>query len=500
MRIYKKAALLFATAISLLAVLICWSVSSPLGSAPDDAFHAAQIWCAKGMASDNCKIISINGDRLTVEVPKISHDCFWNPKMTDATCTNEKQNALSQLVTFGENDYPGGQYKILSFFVNSNPTSSLLKMRIFSGIIAVTLLIGVLVLTSQKMRMAFTISWIAVINPHGFFFISSINPTGWSFLSISTSWVFLYAILENEWDLKTNKIRGAMLAIFFIISLLIGLSSRWDTWVFLCVTYAASFFVVNAKKRWISFSRLALIGLILLGLFIVLSRFNPKMGYFLELNPIQNQSGMGTFQYLIYIFVHLLEFPAGVFGSDWGWGGLGGLYPSTPPVVGIVGLSIALAIVIFATQRINKVQMISSLLILLLILGATFQQQNIGRFFVGDMVAPRYLMALVAVLIAVLVLTSTSEVQFHEVMHFRIGSLAALSVTHSLALYSNLDRFITFDLGNSGTFKGFNQPDRWWWDTSISPYFVWGLGSVTFAMFLALISNECLPKSSNASV
>lgn len=253
MHIPKRTALLIATSLSLLTVFICWSISSPLGSAPDDSFHAAQIWCAKGMASENCKIISINGDRLTVEVPKISHDCFWNPKMTNASCTNDARNLLPQQVSFGENDYPGGQYKILSAFVGSNPISSLLQMRIFGGILAIALMIGVLTLANKKMQIAFSLSWIAVLNPHGLFFISSINPTGWSFISISTSWIFLYALLENDWKSKENIVRGAIISVFFFVSLLIGISSRWDTWVFLSATYAISFFIINTKKGGLAF-------------------------------------------------------------------------------------------------------------------------------------------------------------------------------------------------------------------------------------------------------
>ena len=476
--------MLGATGLSLLAVFICWSVSSPLGSAPDDAFHAAQIWCAKGLASDNCKVISVNGDRLTVEVPKISNDCFWNPRMADASCVNESQNRLPQQVTFGTSDYPGGEYKVLSFLVSDNPINSLLMMRMFSGILACALVLGILVLADTKKRIAFLISWIAVISPHGLFFISSINPTGWSFLSISTSWLFLLMLIENSWTHRSDRIRGVVLSVFFLFSMLIGLASRWDTWVFLAATYAVSVFIANIEKRWISLSRLALFGGSGVGIALVVSRFNPKMGYFLEFNPIQNQSGMGLGQYLQYILVHLVEFPAGVFGSDWGWGGLGGLYPSTPPLVGIVGLSVAISIIIIATLKPNKYQLIATLSIALLMLGATFQQQNVGRFFVGDMVAPRYLMGLVAVFLSVLVLTSNNEHQFFEIPHFRYGAIIAIAITHSLALYSNMDRFITFGLGTTGTFKGFNQTGRWWWDTSISPYAVWALGTTSFVLFL----------------
>ncbi len=491
MQLSKRFAFLLASGLALITVFICWSVSSPLGSAPDDAFHAAQIWCSKGASSEECKIVSVKGDRLTVEVPRVSPDCFWNPRMSNATCVNESVNQLPQQVSFGESDYPGGIYKVLGFFVGNNPVNSLIQMRIFNGVLATVISIGLFILADSKKRFAFAAMWASVLNPHGFFFISSINPTGWSFLSVSTSWLFLLMLLETRWANRGDKVRGATIALFFLATLLIGFSSRWDTWVFLFATYAVSVIIANTQRQWFKLSHLAIVGLSVFGLALLIAQFNPKMDYFLAFNPQQNQTGMGFGQYLLYISIHLIEFPVGVFGSDWGWGGLGGLYPSTPPVVGIVGLSIAAGIVIFATRRVNTIQMISSIFLVLLILGATFQQQNVGRFFVGDMVAPRYLMGLVAVLIAVLILTSTSLDQFYDVRHFRIGAISALSITHAIALYANMDRFISFGLGSAGYFNGLNQAGGWWWDTSISPYFVWALGSLSFLLFMVTIWQFC---------
>jgi hypothetical protein len=136
-------------------------------------------------------------------------------------------------------------------------------------------------------------------------------------------------------------------------------------------------------------------------------------------------------------------------------------------------------------------------LIALAILGAVYQQQNIGRYLVGDMVAPRYIMGMVAVLLGIATLTSRDSDKIFLKKHFRIGGTALLSIAHSVALYSNMDRFITFGLGTTGTFKGFGQEGRWWWDTSISPYFVWGLGSLAFGMFLTAIWQLCLPGESD---
>ena len=112
------------------------------------------------------------------------------------------------------------------------------------------------------------------------------------------------------------------------------------------------------------------------------------------------------------------------------------------------------------------------------------------------MVAPRYLMGLVAVFLSVLVLTSDNEHQFFQIPHFRYGAITAIAITHSLALYSNMDRFITYGLGTTGNFKGFNQPGRWWWDASISPYAVWALGTASFLLFLVSAWNVCSSEES----
>ena len=48
-------------------------------------------------------------------------------------------------------------------------------------------------------------------------------------------------------------------------------------------------------------------------------------------------------------------------------------------------------------------------------------------------------------------------------------------------------------------FKGFNQEGRWWWDTSISPYFVWGFGSLAFGVFLTAVWQVCLPEVSDSN-
>jgi hypothetical protein len=488
--------LFFVVFFALIATFISWSVSSPLGSAPDDAYHAAQIWCVDN-ASDQCEIVSQEGERITVRVPYISPNCYWNPSFQNASCVSQAENASEQITTFGRSDYPNGMYKFLNLFVSENPTQSVLSMRIFNGFLAASIILTAMVLAPRRLRFALVVSWIPVLNPHGFFFISSINPTGWSFLSIATNWIFLYLLLQNIQTARQNIWRFSTVSGMYLLTLLIGLFSRWDSRIFLAVTSLAVFLIANHEFKWVKLKHIAITALASGGFLIVLMERSYRIRSAFSFNPIGNSSGFETVQYLIYLLVHLIEFPVGVFGVDTAWGGLGGLYPSTPPMVGYIGLSIALGSLVVAFNKPNRLQVFSTSLIALAILGAVYQQQNIGRYLVGDMVAPRYIMGMVAVLLGIATLTSRDNYNIVFRKHFRIGGTALLSIAHSVALYSNMDRFITFGLGTTGTFKGFGQEGRWWWDSSISPYFVWGLGSLAFGMFLTAVWQLCLPEESD---
>lgn len=490
--------LFFVVFFALIATFISWSVSSPLGSAPDDRYHAAQIWCADN-ASDQCEIVSQEGEALTVRVPYISPNCYWNPSFQNASCISQTENTSDQVASFGRSDYPNGMYKILNLFVSENSNRSVLSMRIFNGFLAASIILSALVLAPRKLRFALVVSWIPVLNPHGFFFISSINPTGWSFLSIATNWIFLFLLLQSIHTARQNLWRLGTVVGMYLLTLLIGLFSRWDSRIFLAVTSLAVFLIANYEFKWVKVRHIAITAAAFVVFLFVLIERSYRIRSAFSLNPIGNSSGFETFQYLIYLLIHLIEFPVGVFGVDTAWGGLGGLYPSTPPMVGYIGLSIALGSLVVAFIKPNRLQVFSASLIALAILGAVYQQQNIGRYLVGDMVAPRYIMGMVAVLLGIATLKSSDSHNIFFKKHFRIGGTVLLSIAHSVALYSNMDRFITFGLGTTGTFKGFSQEGRWWWDSSISPYFVWGLGSLAFGVFLTAVWQLCLPKESDSN-
>ena len=47
-------------------VLVGWAMASPMGSAPDDDYHLASIWCAEGVAADACSDEGVDAQSLAV--------------------------------------------------------------------------------------------------------------------------------------------------------------------------------------------------------------------------------------------------------------------------------------------------------------------------------------------------------------------------------------------------------------------------------------------------
>jgi hypothetical protein len=61
---------------------------------------------------------------------------------------------------------------------------------------------------------------------------------------------------------------------------------------------------------------------------------------------------------------------------------------------------------------------------------------------------------------------------------------AALIVAQSVALHTNLRRYIT---GNDQYGFNLNVDKEWWWNTPIPPMMVWAVGSLAFAIAVVLV-------------
>src|SRR6478752_5205823 len=76
----------FLAAVAAAVTLLCWALSSPPGSSPDETFHLNSIWCGQGLSEGQCQ--GEPGDDLTRIVPHqvATPQCFTSNGAASAGC------------------------------------------------------------------------------------------------------------------------------------------------------------------------------------------------------------------------------------------------------------------------------------------------------------------------------------------------------------------------------------------------------------------------------
>jgi drug/metabolite transporter (DMT)-like permease len=109
-----------------------------------------------------------------------------------------------------------------------------------------------------------------------------------------------------------------------------------------------------------------------------------------------------------------------------------------------------------------------------------------GLNVVGENVQPRYLLPLIVVFAGIALLSDSSRAKnFSNVQLWIV--VAGLAIAESVALYTNMRRYITGALGH-----GFNLNSgiQWWWSMPVSPMVVWVGGSIAFSILLFVLVRE----------
>ena len=111
---------------------------------------------------------------------------------------------------------------------------------------------------------------------------------------------------------------------------------------------------------------------------------------------------------------------------------------------------------------------------------------------VSENVQPRYILPLV-VMLGGLVLLTKSEQPLRAGPWHVIPAIVLLAGANVVALYSNLRRYLTgFDVEQLSLDAG----AEWWWTGfPVGPAVVWGLGSLAFAVAVAVLGVAWLRES-----
>ena len=461
----------FVISLLLFLSLAAWSVSSPIGSGVDTDFHLGSIWCAHGEKKGLCESIDTTAwpaANVTAIVPFMFQMCderniyFW------PECEVSKNNPTTQEIRIAPIYQRSIYYWATHIFASTSVNRSVIFIRLFNSLIASLVFFASLVLSSDRLRKAVVISWTLTLIPNGIQFLSGVNPRSWAVLGIMSSWVFLHAFLTEETEHRQRRLWqiGCYLA-----SIGLTASARFDALLIVLfistVVLSAHFIDFNR----LSFRRAARIGGVLTAAVFAL-KLVPRLDGVLSIGVPEPFSAP---QYFIFQLEHTPEFIA-----DW-WGYRIGQQGNGPGIVGLMGV-ILFSIYMYASLRhASRKQIFVSSALSIFIFLVLFRATTAVLGIVP--LSGVYTFGMSAPLIGLTLVFSNIENKHIFENGLVKFTLITLSFIHTLTFYHWIE-FFTQRGVDTGFFYKFSLKGTWWWDTWVSPNFVFFFGAALFPVFL----------------
>jgi len=457
--------------LGLFITLACWSFSSSIGSGGDIDAHISSIWCAWGEEPRMCE----NDTGSSASVPYMFQMCNGRPIDSMPGCEVAESSDQMQTLRITGEPARSPYYSIMRVFASKNPNKSILTMRLVNSFIATVILFGILKFTNGQARLASISGLTFTLIPVAIMRIPSISTHSWAIMGVMSSWVFLHGYLTAVEKSRRKRI----LLAYFLFSASLPATSRVDATTYIVFTSAVVLLHHYVKSRRIS--RRAFITSICTFAFgaAIALRNDRVRGYF----EIARPKGDAFGQYLLFQVVHIPESLVEVFGYAVGQQGNG------PGLVGIIGLSLFVASLIFSLQSASKDSFVFVGLALLFLTIVMYK----GSLLVNSLIPlpGTYALGLITFLLGMSIITSRSEQQFMSRIANRIAAISLLSITHALTLYSWMELYTkgnqtsgffnaqTLDASSSLSLSG-----GWWWNTWSSPNWVFLSGIISFPVFL----------------
>jgi fumarate reductase subunit D len=296
-----------------------------------------------------------------------------------------------------------------------------------------------------------------------------------------------FASVLGLMSVSTRRER-ALLGGLAAISALMGFNARPDAPAYLVLAgllaAVLSFSFKNLDRR----IKLSILILSSLGALFVVWRYVYPL--FTALRGIDFGVGQNapTLQGLMFNVIRLPDLFVGAFGQ---WG-LGWIDTPTPSSVWAVTFGIYVAVVFSSMKFFDRRQSIAAGLALLALIVVPLQFLWANNLSVGQIVQPRYLLPMIVLLAASSLHRKSTDIAtgFSRGQIWAIGF--GLFVANTLALHTNLRRYITgLDINQISL----NFEMEWWWverpasDTIFwfSPNYLWVAGSIAFGLLLISI-------------
>ena len=476
---WRLASFILVPVLALMA-LMAWGLSSPVGSSPDDDFHLASIWCGHGDTADGCEAASSDSERVVPRDLVIDAVCFaFNPEASAACQGADFGLNPADTVTTPRGNftglYPPVYYFVMSLFAGDNIENSVLLMKLVNSLLFVGLVSALFWLLPLHRRQTLVWSLALSLIPMGMFIIPSTNPSGWAVLSAGTLWLALVGYFES-----TGRRRVGLGAIALIATVM-GAGARADSAIYAGLAIAiAVVLTIRRTRQWM----LAAIAPAVLMLLAVGFFFSAHQGDAISAGLAPGQAPLVDSP-IVLAAANLINIPA-LWAGVFGFMGLGWLDTAMPASVWFAGVAaFSSAVLIGLGTRVARKGVAVTVLILSLIAIPTVLLVQSGSM-VGANVQPRYILPLIVMLAGLALLQSgDARIRFTPVQKWVV--IAALSLANTIALHTNIRRYVT---GVDGPSVDLDSDAEWWWNIPVSPMFVWIIGSFAFAGILILMGSK----------
>ena len=480
-------------ALGLMVSLWAWALSSPVGSAPDDTYHLPLAWCAWG-EHETC----VRGPDGVALVPEtIAGICTYQRPAVSASCEYLRG---SDLTAAGHLQYVGTEaafgnttmfHRFMRVFVGPDAERSAIAMRMFNGVLAGALFLWSLLIAPGNVRRAVALSWLVVLVPVGLFIIASTNPSSWATLGVASFWGFGLTFLAGSGVSKRRRVSAAIGA---AVSLVIAVSARADTLVFIAGTVIALVVMRWPRVRSQAYARYAgiPIAVVLVVLFASTSirdRLAAAWSGLISAEPPPPDPSL-TVNGLNPTVTHLIELPSYLMGFIGGHAptfafpnsysrGLGWLDTGVPSLVAPLVFAALVLAVGWGLQVYNWRKVVAVTIAGLTLVGSIIIPLIGANFGPTVTLQPRYSLPMVFVLVGLMLIRPS-----------RLGSPRALTVAliivgvfiaHAAASLANLRRYTN---GETLPWTRLDLIPNWWWpDFPLSPETMWFFGLAAFAAF-----------------
>jgi len=485
----------------LFVTLATWSVSSAIGSSPDEDFVLTSVWCGMpGPSLVDPYVVRLHRETVKYDGPfnEKTEFCTFNPR-------KHKYQLLPSLVAFpqkcyldlGQNESAACQQGLkqslvekffespnqtryvnsIRYFVGVDVEASVAKMRLFNSFLAAVLIISATAFFWRK-NSDLLLAWLAIIAPVTTFFIGSVNTSSWTLIGTSCFTLAFIAALKNRKHAKIWAPAGAL----SIFALWFTNSSRYEGKYVILLLAAAILYSEFAPRRLkLTKKSVLMVSAILPVIYLIFGYFSRPFDPINIFNDprVEVSEGITTTanNLLVNNIITLPRFITGFFGS---WG-LGWFELELTQTVWLFTLQAFLLVIGFALRKSsNTHRLIFGALFAIMCLAILYaNQQKFGK--IGEYIQPRYFLPFFLGIVIIAAANKTER--YPNSLVITVAVLATIS--NSIALRDTIRRYTTGqDVYIS---KSLNNPIEWWWQFGPQPETVWLTGTLAFAALWALL-------------